>query len=146
MVRQTGWNTPCTNLHGKYKSEGTRCTFFFAYMACMPCSFISMISTSGLHLWGMNLTVFLLGSNGIVPWTSVSVSDIIKDLEFYAVCHRRVLLPVLLLSLWLWTFFDQEHTLVLHFILQTGQLQRWIFLLNNFYWKILLVIQRRWNW
>lgn len=47
--------TLCTDLHGKYKSEGTQFTFFFSYMICMPCSFMGVTSTSGLHLWGMNL-------------------------------------------------------------------------------------------
>lgn len=34
---------------------------------------------------------------------------------------------------------------MLHFILQTGQAEMWTFVLDNFYWKIILVIQRRWN-
>lgn len=120
-----------------------RCTFFFfAFMTGMTCSFIGLKSTSRLCLWGMNMIVFGLCSYEDVSWTSLSLSDTIMGFEFSAVCRSKyggvlAVIPV--------TVSVQEHTLVLHFILQTGQIQRWTFALDNFSWKINLVMQSMWN-
>lgn len=113
-------------------------------MTGMACGFIGLKSTSRLCLWGMNLIVFGLCSYKDVSWTSLSVSDAIMGFEFSAVCHSRYggVLAVIPVTM---SVSVQEHNLVLHFILQTGQVQRWTFALDDFSWKINVVMQSRWN-